>query len=218
MGYRRFNGVSLATAVGLPRIPPNTEIQAPIMDAANRVALDRPLGRRIAVFGRAGKTSLARAIAAKHGLEFIEIDGIHHMSGWQERSDEEILQIVTQRMDEAEAGWVVDHHHRSVVSAVLSRADTLVLITLPWRTLFWMYLKRSFRRSWTGEEIAGGNRETWRVSFASRDSHLWHTIKTRKNDYRARFEPELTDRTAYYLIESLLELNRFYEMHGLTRR
>ncbi|MCH8222237.1 MAG: hypothetical protein IH868_02380, partial [Chloroflexi bacterium] len=96
------------------------------MDAIhpNRVALDRPLGRHIAVFGRAGKTSLARAIAAKHGLEFIEIDNIHHMPGWEERPDEEILQIVTERMDGSESGWVVDHHHRSVISAVLSRADT----------------------------------------------------------------------------------------------
>ncbi len=190
------------------------------MDAIhpNSVELDHPLGRRIAVFGRAGKTSLAKAIATTYGLEFIEIDWIHHMPEWEERSDEEILKIVTQRMDGSESGWVVDHHHRSVISAVLSRADTLVLITLPWRTLFWMYLKRSFRRSWTGEPIAGGNRETWRVSFASRDSHLWHLIRTRKNDYRARFEPELSDGTAYYLIESLSELNRFYEIHGLSRR
>ena len=188
------------------------------VSTSNRVAFDHPLGRRIAVFGRAGKTSLARAIAAKHGLEFIEIDWIHHMPNWEERSDEEILQIVTERMDGSESGWVVDHHHRSVVSAVLSRADTLVLISLPWRTMFWMYVKRSIKRSWTGESIAGGNKETWRVSFASRDSHLWHVIKTRKNNYRARFEPELSEGMAYYLIESLSELNRFYEVHQLSRR
>ena len=190
------------------------------MDAIhpNRVALDHPLGRRIAIFGRAGKTSLAKAIANKHDLEFIEVDWIHFMPDWQERSDDEVLEIVTGKMDGSEAGWVVDHHWRSVVSAVLERADTLILINLPWRTLFWMYVKRSIRRSWTGELMAGGNKETWRLNFASRESHLLHTIKTRKNDYRARFEPELSEGMAYYLIESLSELNRFYEVHQLTRR
>ena len=186
-------------------------------DAATPVPLDRPLGRRIAIFGRAGKTSLAKAIATKHALEFIEIDWIHFMPNWQERSDDEILEIVTQKMDGAEAGWIVDHHWPSTVTAVLGKADTLILINLPWRSLFWMYLKRSIKRSWTGELIAGGNKETWRLNFASRESHLWHTIKTRKNDYRAHFEPQIPEGTAYYLIESLAELNRFYELHGLTR-
>ena len=129
-----------------------------------------------------------------------------------------MLEIVTEGMARSEAGWVVDHHHRSAISAAPSRADTLVLITLPWRTLFWMYLKRSFHRCWTGDPVAGGNRETWLLSFASRESHLWHLIKTRKNNYRARFEPELSEGMACYLIESLSELNRFYEVHQLTRR
>ena len=139
------------------------------------------------------------------------------MPNWQERSDDEILEIVTQKMDGAEAGWIVDHHWPSTVTAVLGKADTLILINLPWRSLFWMYLKRSIKRSWTGELIAGGNKETWRLNFASRESHLWHTIKTRKNDYRAHFEPQIPEGMAYYLIESLEELNRFYELHGLTR-
>ena len=79
-------------------------------------------------------------------------------------------------------------------------------------------MKRSFNRCWTGDPVAGGNRETWLLSFASRESHLWHLIKTRKNNYRARFEPELSEGMACYLIESLSELNRFYEVHQLTRR
>ena len=60
-----------------------------LADHVNLVELDHPLGRNVGVFGAGGKSTLARAIARKSGLAFIELDAIQHMPGWQRRPDED---------------------------------------------------------------------------------------------------------------------------------
>lgn len=179
------------------------------------VPLDRPLGRRVLVCGRPGKTTLAKAIAQKHGLNLIEIDWIYHKPGWNERSDEEVRLIVQRRIAESENGWVYDGNGRNIVDMPLAQVDSVVLIQIPWVRTLWAYIKRGIRRSWTGEEIAGGNKETFRLNFASRESHLWHTFRTRRRDYRGWLEPQLPDGINYYLIESWKQLHQFYEIHQL---
>ena len=179
------------------------------------VPFDRPLGRRVLVCGRPGKTTLAKAIAQKHRLNLIEIDWIYHKSGWNERSDEEVRLIVERRISESENGWVYDGNGRNIVDMPLAHVDSVILIQIPWIRTLWTYTKRSIRRSWTGEEIAGGNKETFRLNFASRESHLLHTFKTRKRDYRKWLEPRLPDGVDYYIIDSWKQLHRFYEIHQL---
>ena len=49
------------------------------------VPFDHPLGCRINARGGGGKTTLARAIAQKRGLPFIELDALNHLPEWQER-------------------------------------------------------------------------------------------------------------------------------------
>ena len=60
----------------------------PVADHVNLVSLTHPLKARVGVMGAGGKTTLARAIAAKLDIEFIEIDWITHMPGWQIRPEE----------------------------------------------------------------------------------------------------------------------------------
>jgi hypothetical protein len=51
-------------------------------------------------------------------------------------------------------------------------------------------LIRTLLRSWTGESLWHGNRESWRLSFASRDSVLlwsWQSFLTRKRQYTVIF-------------------------------
>ena len=47
-----------------------------IASHVNQVALHHPLGNRVAVMGHGGKTTLAKAIARKLDIEFIELDQI----------------------------------------------------------------------------------------------------------------------------------------------
>ena len=189
------------------------------------VPLEHPLGCRVIICGRPGKTTLGKAIAQKHNLTFIEIDWVQHRPNWKERPLSEARDIVSNRMAESELGWVFDGNDPYLVSegsgiidTPLAQADSVILIQIPWLRTLWTYTKRSIRRSWTGEEIAGGNRETFLLNFASRESHLWNTFKTRKRNYRAWMEPQIPDGVSYYVIDSWKKLQKFYELHDLPRQ
>ena len=184
---------------------------------ARRVKLSHPMGDRIAIFGRAGKSSLGEAIATHRNVPHIDIDDIHHMPGWIERPTEGIRQIIEARMDAATEGWVYNGNHRPVREVVMARADTVIIIDLPWPIMLARYFKRSLKRCWTHEEIAGGNYETWRIAFASKDSHLLHMFRTRGRDYLKEFAPGFSDGSIYYSIKSTSELSDFYKLHGLVR-
>ncbi|MCP4195644.1 MAG: helix-turn-helix domain-containing protein [Proteobacteria bacterium] len=64
----------------------------------------------------------------------------------------------------------------------LGRADTLVWLDYPFPVVMWQLLKRTIRRTFRQEVLWARNRESFRISFLSRDSILWWGIKT----YRRR--------------------------------
>jgi adenylate kinase family enzyme len=181
----------------------------------NLVPHNHPLGRRVAVFGAGGKTTLAGAIARKRGLAFIELDQIQHMQGWVRRPDHEIRQIVTNRMDSSPRGWVTDHNFEFI----LERADTLIVLELPFRTIFWRRLKRSIKRAWTKELVCGGNRETFRQHLASRDSAILEMWQKRKRYSRIMetTAPHIPPGVSTYHITTPCQLEEFYKTQGLSR-
>ena len=180
---------------------------------------DHPLGKRIGVFGAGGKSTLARAIASRKDLEFIELDQIRNLPGWNVRPADEFRQIVDQRMAVNPNGWITDHGHEAVQAMIHERADSVIVLQLPFRSVFWRRIKRSLRRAWTGEEVCGGNVETFRQHLLSRDSailEMWQ--KRRKIDlYAHRISMAARSGVDFYVIRSAAELDRFYELHGLTR-
>jgi adenylate kinase family enzyme len=175
------------------------------------------MGDRIAIFGRAGKSSLGQAIATHRHVPHIDIDDIHHMPGWVERPTEGIRQIIEERMDAATEGWVYNGNHRPVRDFIMASADTVIVIDLPWTIMLARYFKRSLKRCWTHEEIAGGNYETWRRAFASKESHLWYMFKSRGRDYLEEFGPLMSENSICYSIKTADDLNNFYKLHGLVR-
>ena len=71
----------------------------------------QPLGRRIAIFGGGGKTSLADAIARKLGIRNIELDAIQHGPDWLQTPEDEFSRILEQRINESPDGWVTDGNY-----------------------------------------------------------------------------------------------------------
>ena len=118
-----------------------------------------PLGKRIAVFGKGGKTTLARALADRFEFEFVELDAIRHMAGWVERPDDDFREVVTASLDGAQRGWVTDGNYLTVRLLIFDRVETVIVLALPWKIMLWRTFKRSLRRSYKREELWNGNRE-----------------------------------------------------------
>lgn len=178
-----------------------------------------PLGRRIAIYGAGGKTTLAESIAAKYSFELISTDEIHHMADWRPRPAEETLEIVRSKISSASNGWIIEGNYKGLRPHVLPLIDTAIVVQLPFRVLFWRILKRSFWRAWNREVIHGGNRESFRLTFASRDSILCEIWRKRKQfaEMGETIAAEKAEATRLIVLKSTGELNRFYSEHQLKR-
>lgn len=190
-----------------------------IADHVNSVRPDHPLGRKVAVMGHGGKTTLARAIARKYSLEHIELDQIANLPGWNRRPPEEFRRIVEERMAANPNGWVTDHFHSDVVDMIHERADSVIVLHLPYPTMLWRRTLRSLKRAWTGEEVCGGNVETFRQHLFSKESAILEMWQKRD---RYRRISETISKVAregvdFYVIRSSRELDNFYRLHGLSR-
>jgi adenylate kinase family enzyme len=128
--------------------------------------------RRVAVIASAsgnGKTTLGRALAARLGVPFVELDALVHGPNWTETPDAELRALVEPivRSD----GWVIDGtYRRKLGMLVFDAADTIVWLDLPLRVWVPRLLRRTFRRLAGRERLWNDNRETLRSAFWGRES------------------------------------------------
>lgn len=83
---------------------------------------------KIAIIGysASGKSTLARCIAEKYGIDALHLDTVHHLPGWQERPDEEAAQIVAHFLDTHES-WVIEGNYtRLCYERRLEEADLII--------------------------------------------------------------------------------------------
>ncbi len=191
----------------------------PLANQVNRVDLDHPLGQRVAVFGHGGKSTLAATISRKAGSTHIEMDEIRQLPGWVQRPEKDVLADVRNLMSSNPNGWVTDHQWRPAMELMMDRADSVVVLALPFRTRFWRRFKRSVKRAWTGKRTNGGNRETFRQHFLTRDSAILEMWQGRHRHRRlsetmASFARPGVD---FFEIRSARELEQFYKIQGLSR-
>lgn len=159
-------------------------------------------GKRIIVVGTSGsgKTHVAKAIAARMGIKYICNDSLIWQANWINVPDDERLPGFEKETD-CDA-WVIDGNvastRRPENALLLKRADTIVWLDLPRRTVWPQLLWRTIRRSITREELWHGNRESFRLSFLSRDSILLWSYKTFSIN-RKRYEAMFADDQWSYL-------------------
>jgi adenylate kinase family enzyme len=140
--------------------------------------------RRVNVVGTSasGKSTFARALAARLAVPHVELDALHWEQGWTATSAAVLRERVTRATDGD--AWVVDGNYSAVRDIVWARAQAVVWLDFPLRTVLWRYLTRTQRRIRSREEIwsGTGNRERLTMHLFSRDSLLWWILST----YRRR--------------------------------
>ena len=138
--------------------------------------------QRIVVVGTSGsgKSTLARTLAQKLNLQYIEMDAVHWMAGWQSRPDADIRARLLELTGQPR--WVIDGNYLKYSDISWARADTIIWLDYPMSMTFVRVTKRTFARWWRNELLWGCNRETLYGQFLSKDSlFLWVINTWRKN-------------------------------------
>ena len=150
------------------------------------------IGRRIVVWGvtGSGKTTLAHQLGAALGLPVVQLDAIRHRNGWDSTGWEEFRAELTETLEGYTGGWVLEGSYHTIMDVYLSRLDTMVWLRLPWRVSFWRVLQRTVARAWDRTPLynPNGPRESWRMTFFSRQSILWWSISAHRSSTRRRAE------------------------------
>ena len=130
--------------------------------------------RRVVVGGStgSGKSTFARALAARLGAPVIELDALRHGPSWTITPDA----LFRERLDPLTATdtWVVDGNYSSFRDLTWGRADTLVWLDYSLARVLWRLFRRTNRRIFRREVLWNGNRERFANAYLSADSlYVW---------------------------------------------
>lgn len=115
----------------------------------------RPSRILVAGSSGSGKTTLARRIGDALGVPHVEIDALYHGPQWTPRpSFEADVQSFA-----STAAWVTEWQYGSVRALLAERADLLVWLDLPRRTVMRQVVRRTVGRRLRREELWNGNVE-----------------------------------------------------------
>jgi adenylate kinase family enzyme len=162
---------------------------------------------RVSVVGNSGsgKSVLGRALAARLGVPFVELDAIYHRSGWQPAPADQFYTHVDAAT--VTGGWVVDGNYSAVRDLVWTRADTVIVLDLPRHTVMRQVIWRTVRRVALRVELWNGNRERWRNLFV-RDPQesvivwAWHRHFAYRDRYLAAANDPKWHHLAFVRIQS----------------
>lgn len=142
-----------------------------------------------------GKSTLARHLSDVLRAEYVEMDRLYHGPNWTEPTRTEFRERIAHVIQGDR--WVLDgNYHGKTFDLKWERATLIVWVNTPFFKNMWRSTRRAIQRAWTQEEIwpGTGNRESFRMSFFSRDSVvLWALTNYRKIQQRysaVRTDPE----------------------------
>ena len=123
-----------------------------------------------------GKTTFGRALAARLGVPFHELDALHHGPNWTEATAEELRAKVEPLV--AQEAWVIEGGYMGKIGLlVVEAADTVVWIDLPLRVWLPRLLRRTMRRLRHREVLWNGNRESIRGAFIGWNSLVPYALR-----------------------------------------
>ncbi|NOY97940.1 MAG: adenylate kinase [Chloroflexi bacterium] len=148
--------------------------------------------RRIIVVGTtsSGKSTLAARLAAKLGLDYVELDALYWQPNWVGTPDDEFkAKVVAATRGER---WAVAGNYSRTRPITWPRAEAVVWLDYSLPVIFWQLLTRTIRRITTRELLWGTNVERlwphlklW--SDKSLFKWLFKTYWRRKREYPQLF-------------------------------
>ncbi|MER7010963.1 hypothetical protein ABT324_05990 [Saccharopolyspora sp. NPDC000359] len=173
--------------------------------------------QRVSVVGcsGSGKSTVARRLSNILGVPHVELDALHWGPDWSAASSDDLSEKVRQAT--AADTWIVDGNYQSKIGTLVwERADTVVWVNPPKRTVMWRSLTRTIRRVVTREELWSGNRENWRglMFWRGEDSILWWawTSYARvQQRYESAMLAPANKHLAFHRLRSSAEVKRFLE-------
>jgi adenylate kinase family enzyme len=146
--------------------------------------------RRVVVVGvtGSGKSTFARALSARLGVAYIEMDALYWQANWTRVAPEEFRARLSTAV--AQDGWVADGNYSVARDIVWAAADTVVWLDYELPLIFVRLLGRTLRRTLRKEQLWGGNRERFLTQFLSRDSLFLWALQTHPR-YRREFPSAL---------------------------
>ena len=169
---------------------------------------------RIIVIGTScsGKSTFSKELALKLTLEYIELDALHWLPDWVERDDDIFTELV-QSATETD-NWVIDGNYGVVRQITWNKADTIIWLNYPFFLVFFRALKRTLRRMITHEQCCGNNKESFRLSFFSRNSILLWVLTSyhrNKRDFPGIFQQPEFNHLQIIILQSPKKTEQFLQ-------
>ncbi|MGG2096414.1 adenylate kinase [Acinetobacter haemolyticus] len=133
-----------------------------------------------------GKSTLARKLAYKRQLQYIELDDLLWLDDWQESSNEALFMKLKIAMDDASTGWVIDNLYTRSIEMIWSEVDTVIWLDYSFSVNLYRLTKRTVWRALSRKPLwkNSNNRESWRMMFSKKSIFLWMFQKYPQNKQR----------------------------------
>ena len=131
----------------------------------------------------AGKTTLARSLAAKHGHKALHLDQFYWMENWTQRPLEEFYDLLDQETDKD--NWILEGALLKVVRRYVGKADLVIWLCPHRMTAIYRVLKRvAFNYGKVRAEFASGCHEKLDLEFLK---WIWNYPKNKNAELESIF-------------------------------
>lgn len=164
--------------------------------------------KRVLVIGSAGagKSTFARKLGEKTGLEVIHLDKLYWKPNWVETTDKTEWRRILAEILKGES-WIIDGNYGDTMEMRLEASDTVILLDFSRYVCIWRALKRVFLyRNATRPDMAEGCNERFDWEFLV---WIWNYPKRSKPKVEARLKRVEKEKTIIRL-KSNREIEEFF--------